>query len=217
MPSKLILNVLSLLCGSMAIYFNMTQNLDLFKIFKPLTTIIIILIPLLHKSHPLKYANYIILSLIFCLLGDTLLLNDSYFIFGLVSFLIAHILFTASFITLSKFKFYPLPIVILLFLGGAYYIYLYSSLKALAIPVFIYFLFITLMSWQGIALYIWKKKQSFLFIAIAVILFFISDATLALNKFKFPFEASRIIVLSTYWISILLLANSATMINEEKQ
>lgn len=216
MPSKLFLNILSLLSGSIAIFFNMAQNQKLFSIFKPLTTIIIILIPLLHKSDSPKYAKYIILSLLFCLLGDTLLLNDLYFIFGLLSFLTAHVLFTISFISLSKFKFYPLPIVVLLILGGSYYIYLFSSLESLAIPVFIYFLFITLMSWQGIALYIWKKKQSFLFIAIAVILFFISDATLALNKFKFPFEASRIIVLSTYWMSILLLANSATIINEEK-
>ena len=44
----------------------------------------------------LKFRNTVLLALVFCLLGDILLLKPSYFLFGLISFLIAHLLFAKS-------------------------------------------------------------------------------------------------------------------------
>lgn len=216
MPPKSLLLLLTFISATCAIYLDLTGNHELFTIFKPLTSVIIITIPLLYnsKSFP-RYTLYIISALFFCLVGDILLLNNNYFVFGLVAFLIGHILFTLGFTSISGIKRYPQTLIILLIIGGAYYAYLFNSLSTLAIPVFIYFIFITLMCWQGIGLYIWKKRKVFLYVAISVVLFLISDSTLALNKFKVPFEASRVIVLATYWLSIALLANSTTMIVDE--
>ncbi|MBT8189652.1 MAG: lysoplasmalogenase, partial [Bacteroidia bacterium] len=87
-----------------------------------------------------------------------------------------------------------------------YYIYLLPGLNGLAIPVFFYFLVITVMCWQGISLYLWKNSRALQYIAMGSVFFLISDSILAFNKFATPFELARILTLSTYWLSVGLIA-----------
>lgn len=218
MPSIRVLNSLTLISAIAAIYFDFIGNVDVFRFFKPLTTILVILIPLLRpiKNHK-KYSQFIIVALLFCLIGDVFFFSKSHFVFGLASFLIAHALFTLGFISIDGWKSYPLPLVALLTVGAGYYLFMYNSLNELAIPVLFYFAFIILMCWQGINLFIWRKEFVFKLIAIAVILFLISDSIIALDKFKMSFEASGLLVLATYWISISLLANSTNAIEKIAQ
>ena len=218
MPSIRVLNLLTLISAAVAIYFNFIENVDVYRIFKPLTTILVILIPLLQpvKIHK-KYSQLIIVALLFCLIGDVFLLSKNHFIFGLASFLIAHVIFTLGFISINGWKSYPLPLIVLLTVGAAYYLFMYNSLNELAIPVLFYFVFIILMCWQGINLYIWRKEFVFKLIAIAVVLFLVSDSIIALDKFKMAFEASGLLVLATYWISISILANSTNEIEKIAQ
>ncbi|MBH46109.1 MAG: hypothetical protein CMC93_05790 [Flavobacteriaceae bacterium] len=44
----------------------------------------------------------------------------------------------------------------------------------------------------------------------ALVLFLLSDAILALDKFYIPFAYSGVLILSTYWIAITIIAFSGS-------
>lgn len=210
------LNFLILISAITAIVLDATGNVALYRALKPLTTVLIILLPMLFgRKAPKIYWTLTVAGLLLCLIGDIFLLDGSYFVFGLASFLMAHILFTVSFVALDKFKLYWTPLLILLAIGSGYYYILYPGLESLAIPVFLYFLFIVVMCWQGVSLYIWKKTTAHKLIALGVLLFLLSDSILALNKFIAPFDWSGILVLSTYWAAVALLANAVVVISND--
>ena len=89
---NILLNILILLSVTISIVLAFNESW-LYYIFKPLTTVLVILLPVLAKRVDTIFRSSIILALCFCLLGDILLLETDYFVFGLASFLIAHLLF----------------------------------------------------------------------------------------------------------------------------
>ncbi len=209
--TKLFFGTLILLAAILAIYFNSTGNTPLFTVLKPLTTILILLFAVLFGIRKSKFQKWVVIGLCFCLVGDTLLLEDSYFIWGLVSFLIAHLSFSYSFICLGGFKKYGIPLVLLGVFGFTYYYLLYDALGALKIPVLIYFIVILFMGWQGISLRIWKNETALNLVAFAVLFFIASDALLAWAKFKTPFRWDGVLILATYWISIFSIGLASTI------
>ena len=76
-------------------------------IFKPLTTILILLNAVqLGRADPSLYKHAILAGLIFSLVGDVfLMLPSDRFIAGLVSFLIAHIFYILAFTSETSFRF----------------------------------------------------------------------------------------------------------------
>jgi len=80
------------------------------------------------------------------------------------------------------------------------------------VPVTVYVVVICFMAWQGIGLFLREKRKEFLWIGIAVLLFMFSDTMIAIAKFKTDFDYSSILILSTYWLSIGLIANAARRI-----
>lgn len=213
---KLASGIFITLSACMAISFDFYENRQLYMLFKPLTTALIILFALWFGKKNNAFFKWVIPALVFCLIGDSLLLYESYFIGGLVAFLIAHVLFAISFISLSGFKFYPITLVLLIVLGGLYYWHLYGVLDDLRWPVLCYFLVIIFMSWQGLNLSIWKRNSLTTILLWAVLLFLTSDAILAWAKFKEAFPYSGAFILATYWASIFLiaLATTSNTINE---
>ncbi|MFT5999978.1 MAG: putative membrane protein YhhN [Neolewinella sp.] len=210
------LNLLIFISAVIAITLDATGNTALYRSLKPLTTVLVILLPMLcGRKAPKAYWLLTVAGLLLCLIGDIFLLDGSNFVFGLAAFLIAHILFTISFVALDKFKLYLAPLLILFAIGLGYYFFLYPNLKSLAFPVLLYFLFIVVMCWQGVSLYLWKKTNAHGLIAVGVLLFLLSDSILALNKFIIPFDWSGILVLSTYWAAVALLANAVVLISND--
>ena len=165
----------------------------------------------------LRYFNCTLVGLCFCLLGDVLLLKDSFFVFGLAAFLVGHVFFLISFICLHGFSRYYSPLLWFGAVGVGYYSFLQPRLEALAVPVLAYFVAIIVMCWQGVALSEREPSRANTYIGIGVVLFLISDATIALDKFVVPFAASSALILTTYWLAIALLANAATLPREEIQ
>ena len=155
------------------------------------------------------YSKLIIIGLLFCLFGDIILFFNSYFLYGLVAFLLGHFCFLFAFVNHEGFHW---PLKPGFFLGGfaSLLIYLcYPKLNNLLIPVLIYIGVILLMSWQGISMQQRKQHSNFQFLGWAVGLFLFSDTLIALNKFFISFKWSNILILITYWISISLFATSA--------
>ena len=67
----------------------------LYSVFKPLTTFLIILLVVRFRNSN-SYSKRILLGLIFCLFGDSFLLFENYFIFGLASFFNRAFVFSVS-------------------------------------------------------------------------------------------------------------------------
>ncbi len=208
---KKILNIAIAVCAIAAISASYADDLRWFWVLKPLTTILIFLLPLLFTDGlPSDFSHFrkkILVALLFCLAGDVFLLNDEYFALGLGSFLIAHVLFAYVFYKLSNKKLYLLPLVVLLAIALTYYSILFPKLGSLALPVAVYFCCIIVMCWQSFRLGLSLKNAKGLGFIIATNMFVISDSVIAANKFLVPFSASSIIVLALYWLSITLLAN----------
>src|SRR5258706_14340205 len=155
-------------------------------------------------------------ALIFCWVGDVFLLFDQYnelfFMAGLGSFLIAHILLILSYrqhvladdgtkgtqrIRLS------FPVILA---GSGLVVVLYPTLGDLKIPVMIYALALTLMVLQSIFRLGRTSSKSFWLVFFGAIFFMLSDSLLAINKFYHPVSFPGVCIMSTYIAAVYLLA-----------
>lgn len=213
------INVLILLSSITAIILDFLDQSLLFAIFKPLTTVLVLSLLFISTNEQKSGFKYIIITaLIFCLIGDVFLLKEEYFVFGLGSFLIGHLLFATGFIKLEGFHFHWTLLFILITIGVGIFLWLQPDLGSLKTPVGVYVSVIVFMAWQGAGLFLKEKhRRSYLLIGIAVLLFMFSDTIIAVNKFKFPIKLSGLIILSTYWLSISLIANASYLILSKKE
>jgi len=186
-------------------------NSPLFIALKPLCTISILAYLLLFRNKAINnYSKRIGIGLFFCLVGDTFLLFESYFIWGLASFLVAHLIFLYAFIKIHGWLWEPRVAVVLALIAVGVFTLVSDDLDSLFYPVLIYLIVIVLMSWQGWALALNPKMEYRSFLGWAVSLFLFSDALIAIDKFYYSFSFSGILILSTYWIAIFLIARSAS-------
>ena len=199
------------------------------EIWKPLTTLLVILVCALSFTLPADrydtlYSLLILLGLVFSLAGDVLLIppdQPKAFLGGLVAFLLAHLLYIAAFVHLqtSFLKSTSLAgeivaALALVLLAAAVYSYLRPGLGRMRLPVIAYMVVISVMVHRALAI-LWvhpgPMTQATL-IAAGAILFYLSDAILAVNKFRFGGELRhyKLLNLSTYYAGQLLLALSAS-------
>lgn len=150
-----------------------------------------------------------ILAMIMCWAGDVFLMfqaqSELYFMAGLGSFLLGHILYIISYqqhrwtegnglLGPQKVRF-SLPIILA---GSGLVVILYPALGGLKVPVMLYALVITLMALQALLRYGFTTVPSFIMIFLGAILFMISDSVLAFNKFLSPVPLAGGIIMSTY-------------------
>jgi uncharacterized membrane protein YhhN len=154
-------------------------------------------------------------GLIFSLFGDCFLLfagTDIYFfLYGLVSFLLAHIVYSFAFFRDFKnnpqeSKFYGnLMLFVLGVFTLSFYIFIRDYLNDFRIPVMVYMFVISVMA--ILASYRYKRVNllSFRLILFGALFFVVSDAALAFNKFVEPYPFSGILIMSTYMIAQYLI------------
>jgi uncharacterized membrane protein YhhN len=178
-------------------------------VLKPLTTLLIAGIAL---AIPLPisdaYRWLVVLGLLLSLAGDIFLMlpNDRYFIFGLASFLVAHLFFIGAYRTRGGFGFtWWLALLFLAYTVALVYL-LWPSIAEMRIPVLVYAAVLMVMGWQAAEMWLRWSDLSALFAMVGAILFLLSDSALALNKFRAPIRQSSVIVMSTYWAAQLLIA-----------
>lgn len=196
---------------------------DLAWYFKPLLLPGLLLATNESKDFPTK--RWLLLSLSFSWLGDVILMfadkGEIYFILGLVSFLIAHILFIVLFIkqeTLNK------PNKLLFGIGilaVATYLYtmltiLLPTLGDLQIPVSVYAFVISLMLVMAIrGALTWRSPLNILILN-GAIAFVTSDSILAINKFFTALPNASLLIMSTYIIAQYLITFGILKLNEKK-
>lgn len=154
-----------------------------------------------------KQRTLILTALFFSFLGDCFLLfdykNPLFFIFGLVSFLITHILYIIYFIGIKPFrpsvlKTQPWIILLVLAYGFGLVYFLYPSLGDLKIPVIVYALIICTMLLCSIHIYKRVNATSGRYFIAGALLFVISDSLLAIHKFYAAFPYGSFLIMLTY-------------------
>lgn len=194
-----------------------TNNDDLRWFTKPL--IIPFLIGYFISSLTLKKSKvhkWVIAALIFSWGGDVLLMletwNNNFFIYGLVSFLVAHICYIYFFQVVKRNEkiktswLFILPV--LVYYAGLISL-LFPYLKDLEIPVIVYGAVITTMLAFALHMLAMKNKNAGMSMMAGAMLFIISDSVLAINKFYKPFEGAGIVIMLTYAFAQLFIVVGA--------
>ena len=208
--TRLILTILAIISASIHIWGEYQGPDYLIYIFKPLTMVFIIAIALLAKDPPSKKYKFVIIAgLLFSMTGDIfLMLPVDLFIAGLVSFLIAQLIYTYAFRSGRPFRFKLLAILPFAIYGVSIFLILFPGLNGMAVPVTVYIIVIMTMAWQAWDQWDDVRKRWALLAFIGAVLFVISDTFLALNKFGEPFLAARALTLTTYFSAQWLISNS---------
>ena len=203
-----LLSALSGLSGIGHIVCEYKKHYPLIYTLKPLTVLLIIIAVGLHS--PLNsYAIAIITGLCLSLLGDIfLMLRNQKFVAGLVSFLLAHLVYIYAFYQQLSTQLHWQNLLYFSLPAAAYFAYLYNGLGKLKIPVLVYVSAIVMMAFVSFEMYLSSVSTYSLAAFVGAIIFMISDATLALNKFKRPFHSAQIVILSTYYVAQWAIAYS---------
>lgn len=207
-----ILSLLIVFSAALTIFFEY-QNRQMVWLFKPLTMVMIIGTAYIYSERKFFYLWAISVGLVFSLIGDVfLIVPQTYFIFGLVSFLFAHIFYTAAFLRAGKGKFSFVSLSA--FLVGFFILAsIYSGVsESLKIPVIVYATAISLMLCFALNFYLTKKTPESLYALSGAFLFVVSDSILAFNKFTYEFFSAKIFILATYFTAQWLIARSVEKI-----
>lgn len=181
-------------------------------LFKPLTTSLILGVALIASAGNWSvYAISIAVALLFCLAGDVwLMLPEDRFITGLESFLLGNLVYGFAFATSIRLPGIPWLTVPIVAVGAFVLGYLWPGLKSsLRGPVSAYVAVMVAMSSLAAYRASGTPSPGALSAAAGAALYLMSDAMLAIDRFRRTFHLARALVLSTYFAGQLLIAFSA--------
>jgi uncharacterized membrane protein YhhN len=186
------------------------RSATLLYVFKPLTIGLIIgLAWLTGAGEPDRYFHLVLAGLLFSAAGDIfLMLPRDRFVPGLVSFLIAHLLYIAAFSAPAGVLAAPLLALPYLLGAGLLLAVLLPKTGKLALPVIVYAAALAAMGWQAASRWDALQDSASFYAMIGAILFMASDSVLAINRFARPFRAAETILLTTYFAAQTLIALS---------
>jgi uncharacterized membrane protein YhhN len=178
---------------------------------KPAIVITLLLFFIFNSDHLNIFIKSVtILALLFSLLGDVLLMfvsnSEHFFIAGLVSFLLAHIMYILVFLRDRNRKKNSMPFIafLLLYATGLFFL-IKDGLGDLLIPVLVYMTVILVMATtafmrKGIVI-----DRGYLYVFIGAVFFMVSDSLLATNKFYTTLPFSNVCIMTTYAVAQFLI------------
>lgn len=172
------------------------------------------------RKKPKAYDWTFTLGLIFCLAGDILLMLEDMFMVGLVSFLIAQLWYSISFVQttrgqegfLVKNKWLIIPF---LLYGVGMVFTLEPYAPDFLLPIIAYSLFLLIMAMTALNRFMVVIDQGFAYVAIGAVLFVVSDSILALDKFANEIPYARFFVMLTYGLSLYLMTYGMSVFREK--
>lgn len=182
-----------------------------FYLLKPLTTLLITGIALC--AEPGEYRTLVVVGLLLSLAGDISLMfkGNAWFIGGLSSFLLAHIVFVAAFVHELPTLDIPLWTAIFAVYGLVFFGWLLPKTGPLLGPVIVYGVVLMGMAVAASARWTALHDERSLLLLIGALLFVLSDSSLAVRQFNGMYRHAQALILSTYWSSIGLIALSTTV------
>ncbi len=213
-----LISILFLIVSLGDIYAVLSSNRGLEIVFKPL---IIIVLAVLYILHAKKVNIWYVLALFFSFLGDFLLLfPHRFFVFGLLSFLITHLILIKIILSfLSNIK--KTTIFFSSLCYGTYFTIIFlrikDSLGALIIPVLIYGIVISIM---GIVSFLnfYENKRAIenIWLLVGASVFILSDSILAINKFYKSSMFFGVAIMITYIIAQYIIYKGMVIKSENK-
>lgn len=178
-------------------------------ILKPGTILLIIVYAVSLAKVKRSYRNLIIAGLMASAVGDCMLLKpgNPWFLWGLGSFLIAHLLYISAFLSRQRFSFHHILYLIPLTIYGYWILeHLHEGIllhhtTQLWAPVVVYVLVISAMLWTAIV-------SRNLFASIGALCFVFSDSLLAWNMFIESVTWVDYGVMISYYLAQFLIAAS---------
>jgi uncharacterized membrane protein YhhN len=131
--------------------------------------------------------------------------SANYFIYGLASFLLAHIMYILVFSKKRSRKPSVYFIIILLIYVLALLSLIFKGLGEMMVPVFLYIAAIMTMVVYASMREKEKSISSYNLVFLGAICFMVSDSLIALNKFHAPLPLSNLSIMFTYGIAQLLI------------
>ncbi|MBT2561618.1 lysoplasmalogenase [Pedobacter sp. ISL-68] len=197
------------------LYAEYANNIQLRNFSKPL--IVVVLLAWLYLSTNLKgrFHKRVFTGLIFALAGDVFLMlqtnRPSFFIYGLIAFLLCHIFYIRAFTLDHKSNpNYKNPYFLwavggfAIFCSGLFF-YLQPKLGAMQFPVLMYAIILTIMAIMAVNRYGRVNIFSFKLILYGALFFLLSDSALAVNKFAQPIPQAGALIMATYMIAQYLM------------
>jgi uncharacterized membrane protein YhhN len=178
------------------------------------------------KNSPSKFRKFMLTGLICSIAGDIFLMfaQEQFFLFGLGSFMLAHVSYITAFSHYPSFKngavcrqpLLALPLLLFLPLMSWY---LWNDLPAaFKIPVLAYSSVITLMALSSQNMRRRVAKQTAQLLLLGALLFVLSDSFIAVEKFKTTAVSPlfmRFSIMSTYLAGQFLLAKGSILATKE--
>ena len=168
-----------------------------------------------------KRNGHFIRAMFFCWTGDVLLLKQAdaemFFILGLVSFLIGHLLYILAYrelrwadkmngLLMTQKLRVSFPVALA---GTGLIVVLLPTLGGLMIPVIVYAIVLMGMVMAAFFRYGRTSPDSFWLVAAGALLFMVSDSILAINKFHTAFELAGPLIMLTYILAQFLIVEGA--------
>ncbi len=188
--------------------------LEVHVIFKPMVLLIaIIYIAARAYSERARgrFDTILLVALTASLLGDVLLLNDDYFVAGLFAFLVAHGFYIALFFQDSARFPSRTALLATLSVGAAMVVWLWPGLTdpGLKVAVPVYVGVIALMAAQAIGRATVLRDGHAWAVAVGAMVFMLSDALIAVNRFVQPLPLAPLWILSCYFLAQCLIVHNA--------
>ena len=152
-------------------------------------------------------ATWLVVGLVLCAAGDVLLIWDRSFDFGLISFLLGHVAYVAAFHTAVPIADWTRWMLLPISLASAGALaWMWPHLGRRRISVSAYVVVITIMVWGALA--VTTKSILGWPIAVGAVLFYLSDLTVARDRFVQSDFLNRAVGLPMYYAAQILIALS---------
>lgn len=199
MEISYILGLILLLTTTALVRAEFRSSLKYRYIFKPISATLMVLVILisLPDASQFEFAIILLVGMLFCVAGDISLMFESNraFTVGLALFLIGHIVYTIAMARFNGLGSQNVWITVVLTLMAALvFLYLYPGLGKMKLPVLLYIVAISVMVHTAAMTFMgdyFSQKQA-LSLTLGATLFYVSDAILAINRFKIPFRYNRV-------------------------
>ena len=152
-------------------------------------------------------ATWLVAGLVLCAAGDVLLIWDRSFDFGLISFLLGHVAYVAAFHTAVPIADWTRWMLVPIALASAGALaWMWPRLDRRRISVSAYVVVITIMVWGSLA--VTTRDIMGWPIAVGAVLFYLSDLTVARDRFVQSDFLNRAVGLPMYYSAQILIALS---------
>lgn len=214
-------NVLIILLGILllpgVLYYEKKKDRIPLLITKSILSLLFVVTALL-QPHPVPaYYHFLFIGLIFCLIGDVCLAlpQKKAFMGGLVAFLVGHVFYIFSFLSLTAiFDWISVGLLIIFGMSAFIFFWLRPHLGSMLFPVLLYILVITAMASGAWTVFC---KSSFqipgrTLILVGSFCFYFSDLFVARNKFIKQEYRNRLLGLPLYYAGQFTLAFSVGLL-----